>query len=357
MKLTTNYNDNNYDIFVEYNVLNKDYDFNYYDKRIALIDESVYRLHQQKIDLFLNKHSIFKLLIPGGEQVKTMHHYITVVEKLLSMHVTRHSCLFAIGGGATGDFTGFVAATLLRGIHFIQVPTTILAHDASIGGKTGINASSGKNLIGAFKRPDMVLYDLDFLETLSQIEKLSGFAEIIKHVLLNANGHISKSETVLEIMHDVKDEVCLSELHAIDKWITFGIQTKMKIVHDDEFESGVRKFLNFGHTFGHAIEFHHKLPHGIAVMHGMIYALLLSDVTESDIMSLMRWMHRLGLKKLVYDNFDIYYELMRQDKKNEANEINFVLYYENDGYKVEQVDVKRLRKAFERLRKLEGELL
>ncbi|MDJ1088359.1 3-dehydroquinate synthase [Macrococcoides caseolyticum] len=357
MKLTTNYNDNNYDIFVEYNVLNKDYDFNYYDKRIALIDESVYRLHQQKIDLFLNKHSIFKLLIPGGEQVKTMHHYSTVVEKLLSMHVTRHSCLFAIGGGATGDFTGFVAATLLRGIHFIQVPTTILAHDASIGGKTGINASSGKNLIGAFKRPDMVLYDLDFLETLSQSEKLSGFAEIIKHVLLNANGHISKSETVLEIMHDVKDEVCLSELHAIDKWITFGIQTKMKVVHDDEFESGVRKFLNFGHTFGHAIEFHHKLPHGIAVMHGMIYALLLSDVIESDIMSLMRWMHRLGLKKLVYDNFDIYYELMRQDKKNEANEINFVLYYENDGYKVEQVDVKRLRKAFERLRKLEGELL
>lgn len=357
MKLTTNYKDNNYDIFVEHDALNKDYHFNYYAKRIALIDESVYQLHQRKIDLFLNKHSILKVLIPGGEQVKTMHHYSKVAELLLSMHVTRNSCLFAIGGGATGDFTGFVAATLLRGIHFIQVPTTILAHDASIGGKTGINASSGKNLIGAFKRPDLVIYDLDFLDTLSQSEKLSGFAEIIKHVFLNAKGRIGKSDTVLEIMHDVQDEACLNKLHAIDKWIAFGIQTKMKVVHDDEFESDVRKYLNFGHTFGHAIEFHHKLPHGIAIMHGMIYALLLSDVTEADIIALLRWMHRLGLKKLAYDNFDRYYELMRQDKKNEVNDINFVVYSEDDGYKVEQVDVKRLRIAFERLRKLEGELL
>ncbi|QCT74896.1 3-dehydroquinate synthase family protein [Macrococcoides canis] len=357
MKLTTNYKDNNYDIFVEHNALNKDYHFNDYDKRIALIDESVYQQHQKKIDLFLNKHSIFKVLIPGGEQVKTMHHYSKVAESLLSMHITRNSCLFAIGGGATGDFTGFVAATLLRGIHFIQVPTTILAHDASIGGKTGINASSGKNLIGAFKRPDLVIYDLNFLDTLSQSEKLSGFAEIIKHVFLNAKGRIGKSDTVLEIMHDVQDEACLNKLQAIDKWIAFGIQTKMKVVHDDEFESGVRKYLNFGHTFGHAIEFHHKLPHGIAIMHGMIYALLLSDVTEADIIALLHWMHRLGLRKLAYDNFDRYYELMRQDKKNGANDINFVVYSEDDGYKVEQVDVKRLRMAFERLRKLEGELL
>lgn len=357
MKLTTNYKDNNYDIFVEHDALDKDYHFNYYDKRIALIDESVYQLHQKKIDLFLNKHSIFKVLIPGGEQVKTMHHYSKVAESLLSKHITRNSCLFAIGGGATGDFTGFVAATLLRGIHFIQVPTTILAHDASIGGKTGINASSGKNLIGAFKRPDLVIYDLNFLDTLSQSEKLSGFAEIIKHVFLNANGRIGKSDTVLEIMHDVQDEACLNKLQAIDKWIAFGIQTKMKVVHDDEFESGVRKYLNFGHTFGHAIEFHHKLPHGIAIMHGIIYAYLLSDVTESDIIALLHWMHRLGLRKLAYDNFDRYYELMRQDKKNEANDINFVVYSEDDGYKVEQVDVKRLRIAFERLRKLEGELL
>lgn len=357
MKLTTNYKDNNYDIFVEHDALDKDYHFNYYDKRIALIDESVYQLHQKKIDLFLNKHSIFKVLIPGGEQVKTMHHYSKVAESLLSKHITRNSCLFAIGGGATGDFTGFVAATLLRGIHFIQVPTTILAHDASIGGKTGINASSGKNLIGAFKRPDLVIYDLNFLDTLSQSEKLSGFAEIIKHVFLNANGRIGKSDTVLEIMHDVQDEACLNKLQAIDKWIAFGIQTKMKVVHDDEFESGVRKYLNFGHTFGHAIEFHHKLPHGIAIMHGIIYAYLLSDVTEADIIALLHWMHRLGLRKLAYDNFDRYYELMRQDKKNEANDINFVVYSEDDGYKVEQVDVKRLRIAFERLRKLEGELL
>lgn len=357
MKLTTNYKDNNYDIFVEHDALNKDYHFNHYAKRIALIDESVYQLHQKKINLFLNKHSILKVLIPGGEQVKTMHHYSKVAELLLSMHVTRNSCLFAIGGGATGDFTGFVAATLLRGIHFIQIPTTILAHDASIGGKTGINASTGKNLIGAFKRPDLVIYDLNFLDTLSQSEKLSGFAEIIKHVFLNAKGRIGKCDTVLEIMHDVQDEACLNKLHAIEKWIAFGIQTKMKVVHDDEFESGVRKYLNFGHTFGHAIEFHHKLPHGIAIMHGMIYALLLSDVTEADIIALLRWMHRLGLKKLAYDNFDRYYELMRQDKKNEVNDINFVVYSEDDGYKVEHVDVKRLRIAFERLRKLEGELL
>lgn len=357
MNFTTNYKENNYEIIVEHEALKLDYDFTQYDKRIALIDENVYGLHSGTIESFLRHHNIEKILIPSGEQVKTSAHYIKFTEQILTMQVTRNSCLFAIGGGATGDFTGFIAATLLRGIHFVQIPTTILAHDASIGGKTGINATTGKNLIGAFKRPEKVIYDLIFLTTLSQTEKLSGFAEIIKHVILNATANLKANKHLLNLMNDIPDKHALRQLNEIERWITFGIKTKMQVILEDEFENGIRKHLNFGHTFGHAIEFHHKLPHGIAILHGMIFALILSGVENSELSIVLSWMRRLGLQSLNFDEFNIYYKLMQNDKKNEAAHINFVIFNESTGFHILQFEYVQLKQTFEMLRKLEGEFL
>ena len=133
----------------------------------------------------ISKHHAEHIIIPAGEQSKTFAQYQQTIESLLSKQLTRNTCIIALGGGATGDFAGFIAATLLRGVGFIQVPTTILAHDSSVGGKVGINSQHGKNLIGAFYRPNAVIYDLDFLETLPYSEILSGYAEVYKHALLN----------------------------------------------------------------------------------------------------------------------------------------------------------------------------
>ncbi|HEB0088770.1 TPA: 3-dehydroquinate synthase, partial [Staphylococcus aureus] len=132
------------------------------------------------------------------------------------------------------------AATLLRGVHFIQVPTTILAHDSSVGGKVGINSKQGKNLIGAFYRPTAVIYDLDFLKTLPFEQILSGYAEVYKHALLNGES------TTQEIEQHFKDREILQSLNGMDKYIAKGIETKLDIVVADEKEQGVRKFLNLG---------------------------------------------------------------------------------------------------------------
>ena len=131
------------------------------------------------------EHFTHILKVEGNETTKTFPVYQHIIEHILEQGITRNTCIVAIGGGVTGDFAGFVAATLLRGVDFIQVPTTILAHDSSVGGKVGINTPQGKNLVGAFYRPKSVLYDLDFLETLPYTEISSGYAEVYKHALLN----------------------------------------------------------------------------------------------------------------------------------------------------------------------------
>lgn len=360
MRLKTNYkaseNEHNYEIIVEQDALLSDYNFSLYHQRFALIDTYVYELHQTKIDAFLVRHAIEKILIPSGEAVKTIAQYECVLELLLDKNIKRNDCLFAIGGGATGDFTGFAAATVLRGIHFIQVPTTILAHDAAIGGKTGINSSKGKNLIGAFKRPDAVIYDTAFLTTLSQQEKLSGFAEILKHVLLNGSYEINNSDCLkgqdLErLMNDFQDIDDYDDYLKLQYWISYGIKTKLHVVEQDELESDLRKFLNFGHTFGHALEFTHKVPHGIAVMHGMMFALILSGYDRNAVDNFYKWIKQLGYPMIEPHEFNKYFDLMRKDKKNQDAKVSFVVMQQQQGtlseiFKIKTFDERAMRNAF-----------
>ena len=194
--------------------------------------------------------------------------------KALDFKLDRHSLILALGGGAVGDLSGFVAATFMRGIPFIQIPTTILAHDSAVGGKVAINHPAGKNMIGAFYQPEAVVYDIDFLKSLPEHEIRSGFAEVIKHGLIqDPSFYHWLKENILSIDMMISDE---NLIHFLSR----GVEIKSAIVEEDEKETGIRAYLNFGHTLGHAIEAelgYGKLTHGEAVVIGMLYALQLSE--------------------------------------------------------------------------------
>jgi 3-dehydroquinate synthase len=196
MKLETTYQSNNYPIIVERNALKQLHQYlDSYKDVVLVVDAEVNQLWEDVLSFITTDYDAHKIVIPSGESTKTLAFYEETIESLLSKHLTRDTCLIAVGGGATGDFTGFLAATLLRGVDFIQVPTTILAHDSSVGGKVGINSQHGKNLIGAFYRPKAVIYDLNFLDSLPYSEVISGYAEVYKHALLNDKDAVTALES------------------------------------------------------------------------------------------------------------------------------------------------------------------
>jgi 3-dehydroquinate synthase len=209
-------------------------------------------------------------LLPPGEETKDLDHFGRLAEEILAFGIERGTMLVALGGGVVGDLTGFAAATLLRGIDFVQIPTTLLAQvDSSVGGKTGINTRIGKNLIGAFYQPRLVLADTSVLTSLPRRELLAGYAEIVKYGLirdaefftwLEAEGHA----------------VCALAPEALRRAVLTSCAMKAEIVAGDEREEGDRALLNFGHTFGHALEtetgFSSRLLHGEAVGIGMVLA-------------------------------------------------------------------------------------
>lgn len=211
-------------------------------------------------------------VLPGGEACKTFEQYNAAQTFLLEQKCSRKSFIFAFGGGAVGDLTGFVAATYMRGVPFIQIPTTILAHDSAVGGKTAINHPLGKNMIGAFYQPEGVIYDTVFIESLPEREVRSGTAEVIKHAMISNATWLQQLMTAESVIHFSTTELA-EQLKA-------GIEVKAKIVSEDETEQSVRKYLNLGHTYGHAIEAaagYGNVAHGEAVMIGLVYCLLLSE--------------------------------------------------------------------------------
>ena len=185
----------------------------------------------------------------------------------------RDSCLLALGGGMVGDITGFCAATYLRGIPYIQIPTTLLSQvDSSVGGKTAINIKQGKNLVGAFNNPALVLISTNYLSTLPKKEFKSGLGEIVKYAFI-------KNKKLYKLLELNGNKVLKKEPKILEEIITESIKTKAKIVTEDEKEQGIRAILNFGHTFGHAIEAYEKykgITHGEAITLGMVIALRIS---------------------------------------------------------------------------------
>jgi len=194
-------------------------------------------------------------------------------DRLFSLGCSRDTVIVAFGGGVTGDLSGFVAATYMRGVPFIQIPTTLLSQvDSSIGGKVGVDHPTGKNLIGAFYPPEKVYIDIDLLNTLPREELINGIAEIIK-------ASIIKDKTLFEYLEKNIEKVINLEDKFIENAIISSLKVKAKVVELDEKESGLRKILNFGHTIGHAIELlsDFKIPHGRAVGIGMVVETLISE--------------------------------------------------------------------------------
>ena len=269
--------------------------------------------------------------LPDGEVHKDWPTLQLIFDALLENGCDRKTVLFALGGGVVGDMAGFAAASYMRGVPFVQVPTTLLAQvDSSVGGKTAINHPLGKNMIGAFYQPLQVVCDLDVLATLPSRELSAGLAEIIKY------GPIADM-AFLEWMEANLDDLLAREPEALAHAIRRSCEIKARVVSQDERESGLRAILNFGHTFGHAIESglgYGEWLHGEGVGCGMVMAAHLSEqlglVDRFFVERLTRLVLRAGLPVRAPvlstgDNAGRYLELMRIDKKSEAGEIRFVV--------------------------------
>jgi 3-dehydroquinate synthase len=259
--------------------------------------------------------------IPEGEQFKTLDTVRSVYDQLVETHLDRRSTIFALGGGVVGDLAGFAAATYLRGVPFIQIPTTLLAMvDASIGGKVAVDHPRGKNLVGAFKQPLAVIVDTQTLATLPNEEWRSGLAEVVKHALVGDPGLLEVLESA-----DWKAE--------LQKWIIRALAVKVDIVVRDPFEQGERAKLNLGHTFGHALEqlSHYQMRHGDAVAIGLVCASRLSarlgKCTPDLPMRVEGVLRHLGLPTHIPGEFSAerIVEAMQTDKKRIGKRLRFVL--------------------------------
>ncbi len=237
------------------------------------------------------------VLLPPGEETKDLAHFGKLAEDILAFGIERGSMLVALGGGVVGDITGFAAATLLRGIDFVQIPTTLLAQvDSSVGGKTGINTRTGKNLIGAFYQPRLVLADTLVLRSLPPRELLAGYAEIVKYGLI-------RDAEFFAWLEAEGGAVCALLPDALRRSVVTSCAMKAEIVAGDEREEGDRALLNFGHTFGHALEtetgFSTRLLHGEAVALGMVlateFAAKLGLVAQQDALRVRRHLEDCGL--------------------------------------------------------------
>ena len=271
--------------------------------------------------------AVLDVELPDGEQYKDWPALNQIFTKLLEEAADRKTVLYALGGGVIGDMTGFAAACYMRGVPFVQVPTTLLAQvDSSVGGKTAINHPAGKNMIGAFYQPQRVICDLATLDTLPQRELLAGLAEVIKY------GPIADAE-FLSWLEAHMDQLLARDRAALKHAIQRSCEIKAWVVGQDEKESGLRAILNYGHTFGHAIEAglgYGESLHGEAVGAGMVMAADLSArlglIDEGTSQRIRALIARTGLPVTAPDlGADRYLELMQVDKKAEGGEIRFVV--------------------------------
>jgi 3-dehydroquinate synthase len=270
---------------------------------------------------------IISIILSDGEKHKNTNSLNNIYSELLKNNADRNTTLIALGGGVIGDITGFAAATYMRGINFIQMPTTLLSQvDSSVGGKTGINHPQGKNMIGAFYQPKCVITDVNVLKTLPSRELSAGLAEVIKYGLIRDKVFFEWLEANIQPLVGMKPEY-------LTEAILRSCQNKADVVEADEFESGVRAILNLGHTFGHAIEVaqgYGNWLHGEAVGVGMIMAAKLSQamgwLSQADIERIILLIKNAGLPTVPPNiSVDKYIELMMLDKKTKDGKINLVL--------------------------------
>lgn len=294
---------------------------------VVVSDAVIWMQHASKIKPYLSQFSVHEYLLLQGEVAKSFEEFQNLINSMLNNHFDRQSLVIAFGGGSVGDLSGFAAASFMRGIRWLQLPTTLLAQvDAAIGGKTGINHPAGKNLIGAFHQPSGVVCDLTVLSTLPKRDYIAGLAEIIKYGLI-------LDSVFFEWLEQNITRLLARDLEALHRAVVKSCELKAKVVGQDEKDQGCRQWLNFGHTFGHALEaaFHFKkYLHGEAVAIGMVMALKLSEkLCNLDSNILPRVVELLRRTGLPIDCPELSSEhwLLRiaTDKKKVGGKLNFVL--------------------------------
>lgn len=281
-------------------------------------DENVYGLYKEKVEHVLGDYKVFFVVVKPGEKSKSLDVYHQVIKELVQKGMRRNHLLIALGGGVVGDLAGFVASTLFRGVPFIQIPTTLLAQvDSSVGGKVGIDLEEGKNLIGSFYNPKFVLVDPEFLRTLSDSEYANGLAEMIKAGLIGDK----------KLYHHL-----LNHDKVTEEEITMAIQVKRAVVLIDPYDNKERMYLNFGHTFGHAIEKKNKYEtykHGEAISYGMLMALELGvkhHETKQELYDEVKGLLlKRGLVKEPLLKIEDYKDEIKHDKKFLANGLKFII--------------------------------
>ncbi|MES2624112.1 MAG: 3-dehydroquinate synthase [Pseudomonadota bacterium] len=290
-------------------------------------NDTVAPLYLEKLKSILGDFQVEVVILKDGEKYKTLETVTQVYDSLLKQNFSRSSTLIALGGGVIGDMTGFAAATYQRGVNFIQIPTTLLAQvDSSVGGKTGVNRPLGKNMVGAFYQPKCVLADISTLNTLAERELKAGLAEVVKYGLINNPEFFAWIEQNLALLLS-------RDADALKHAILVSCAEKARIVASDEREEGIRAILNFGHTFGHAIETatgYSEWLHGEAVATGMVMASDLSWrlglLEQKDAQRIKKIIAASGLPvKPPSIDVSTFLSLMGKDKKADQGNIKFIL--------------------------------
>lgn len=297
-------------------------------KNVIITDQNVYGLYHQRLLNSLASDDIYCHICPVGEASKSFSRLELILQELLNAGVDRKSTVIALGGGVPGDLAGFVAATYMRGLNFVQVPTTLLAQvDSSVGGKTGINLPNAKNSVGAFWQPRAVIIDPAVLKTLDKKEYTSGLAEVVKYGVIMDEDFFAFLESNAEAINNL-------DMPILETVITRCCQLKAQIVEEDERETrGRRAILNYGHTFGHAIESvfgYGTYPHGHAVAMGMQaaahLAALLGRVEESFLVRQNNLLSALNLPICFpVERHEELYAAMQHDKKAVSGKVAFIM--------------------------------
>ena len=324
-----NEDDNYYDIVIGNGILGKLSSYiasAYTGKKIAVItDEKVFGIYGEKVrqQLESSGYKLTFVVVPAGEHSKSLEYVQSIYSNLINDHITRTDLIIALGGGVVGDLAGFVAATYLRGVPFIQIPTTLLAQvDSSIGGKVAVNLPEGKNLVGCFYNPILVFIDVDFLSTLPSEYISEGMAEVIKYACIEDAEFFKYLE-----------ELNRSDLpEAFEQIVHKCCSIKKKYVEEDPFDKGERLKLNFGHTIGHAIEKYYnysEYTHGQAVAIGMYNIVLETEnsgyTQEGTAQRLKNILENYNLDWQMPDiPEDSLKDIMKKDKKNFSEKLNFI---------------------------------
>ena len=337
IKLKVNTKSQNYNIIIGTDLVSKIFSLAKnnslnFKQCLLIVDKNISKKIISKVKKSLIKKKVYFYFFKASEKNKNQNNVNKILDILLKKNFSRDDCLISIGGGITGDVCGFAASLFKRGLKFINVPTTLLSQvDSSIGGKTGVNTKYGKNLIGNFYQPNLVISDIQFLKTLPKREIICGYGEILKHSLI-------ANKNFYNFLNKNSNKILKLSTPFIEKSIYESCKIKKNVVEKDEKEKGLRKILNFGHTFAHAYEaslgYSKKLNHGEAVILGIKTALKFSlkknILKKNEYVEIINHISNLNFQSSINKFFNIkdlnkILTFMLKDKKNNSDKINLIL--------------------------------